>query len=288
LCRSNDLNENVIGDAIKKYGTKLSDKYKDFVTRLKQEGTETKEAYQKLVDSVVNGKDLTKEERKEIGDQLKDVLKLIGFTAASILPGGIIYLLLTRVTALKRHLVPSAFLETKTPNNMIKLKPLIIKEAKANTHLTHLEELILTRGRDGYDLARSFLLELIKNLKGNSNAKVNTTIKWDGAPAIFSGVDPDSGRFFVGTKSVFNKEPKLNFTNEDIERNHGDAPGLVDKLKRALANLPKLGYKHTNQRDGSLFKGYKDSIDPDEARFWMNLAKKEYFFIQDRNITYTT
>ena len=246
---SDDLNENIVGDAIKKYGSKISDKYKDFVARLKQEGSETKEAYQKLVDAVANGKELSKEERKEIGDQLKDVLKLIGFTAASILPGGIVYLLLTQVTALKRHLVPSAFLESKTPNNMIKLKPLIIKEAKANTHLTHLEELILTRGRDGYDLARSFLLELIKNLKGNSNAKVNTTIKWDGAPAIFSGVDPDSRRFFVGTKSVFNKEPKLNFTNEDIERNHGDAPGLVDKLKRALANLPKLGYKNILQGD---------------------------------------
>lgn len=52
--------------------------------------------------------------------------------------------------------------------------------------------------------------------------------------------------------------------------------------------IPKLGYKHTNQRDGSLFKEYKDFINPDEARFWMNLAKKEYFFTKDRNITYTS
>lgn len=51
--------------------------------------------------------------------------------------------------------------------------------------------------------------------------------------------------------------------------------------------LPKLGYKHTNHREGSLFKSYKDGINPDEARFWMNLAKKEYFFTKDRNITYT-
>lgn len=51
--------------------------------------------------------------------------------------------------------------------------------------------------------------------------------------------------------------------------------------------LPKLGYKHVNQREGSLFKSYKDGINPDEARFWMNLAKKEYFFTKDRNLTYT-
>ena len=246
---SAELDEGFVGDAVKKYGKALSDKYHDFVKRVKQEGRETREAYRKLVDSVMTGKSLSKEERKEIGDQFKDVLKLIGITAASIIPGGIIYFLLARVTKLKRHLVPSAFLETKNPNNMIKLKPLIIKESKANTHLTHLEELILTQGREGYDLARSFLLELIKNLKGNSNATVNTTIKWDGAPAIISGIDPNTGKFFVGTKSVFNKEPKLNFTNDDIQRNHGDAPGLVDKLKRALIYLPKLGYKNILQGD---------------------------------------
>lgn len=50
--------------------------------------------------------------------------------------------------------------------------------------------------------------------------------------------------------------------------------------------IPKLGYKHTNNREGSLFKSYKDDVKPDEARFWMNLAKKEYFFSTDRNITY--
>ena len=124
-----------------------------------------------------------------------------------------------------------------------------IKEAKANTHLTHLEELILTQGEAGYKQAREVLIELIKNLKGNSNAKVNTTVKWDGAPAMFVGINPDNGRFFVGTKSVFNKEPKINYTDEDIERNHGEAPGLAVKLKKALKVLPILGIKGILQGD---------------------------------------
>ena len=98
----------------------------------------------------MQGETLTKNQKIEIGEQMKDVLKLAGFTAASILPGGFIYLLLTRVTALKKHLVPSAFQEG------------MINEAKANTHLTHLEELILTQGESGYKQAREFLIELIK------------------------------------------------------------------------------------------------------------------------------
>ena len=46
--------------------------------------------------------------------------------------------------------------------------------AKANTHLTHLEELVLTQGSQGYDMAKAFLLELLETLKGNTDSKVQT------------------------------------------------------------------------------------------------------------------
>jgi len=226
-----------INEDITSYIKKLSDKFKSFIQKLKQEGSETKQAYQLLV-KAIHGESLTKDQKTEIGNQMKDVLKLAGFTAASILPGGIIYLLLTKVTRLQKHLVPSAFMSEG-----------ILDEAKANTHLTHLEELVLTQGDAGYKQAREVLIELIKNLKGNSNAKVNTTVKWDGAPAIFTGINPDNGKFFVGTKSVFNKEPKINYTDEDIELNHGHAPGLADKLKKALQVLPALGIQNILQGD---------------------------------------
>ena len=125
----------------------------------------------------------------------------------------------------------------------------MITEAKANTHLTHLEELVLTQGAKGYKQAKSFLIELLKNLAGNSNTKINTSVKWDGAPAIFTGINPDNGKFFVGTKSVFNKVPKINYTMEDIDMNHGQAPGLADKLKLALQYFPSLGIKNILQGD---------------------------------------
>ena len=125
----------------------------------------------------------------------------------------------------------------------------LLTEAKANTHLTHLEELILTQGKDGYKQAKSFLIELLKNLAGNSNAKVNTSVKWDGAPAIWAGINPDNGKFFVGIKGVFNVNPKINYTPKDIDINHGHAPDLAVKLKLALKYLPALGIKNILQGD---------------------------------------
>jgi len=121
--------------------------------------------------------------------------------------------------------------------------------AKANTHLTHLEELVLTQGPEGYKMARAFLLELLKSLKGNTSSKIQTSVKWDGAPAIFAGINPENGKFFVGTKSIFNKVPKINYTKEDIVKNHGHAPGLVDKLTKALEYLPALNIKNILQGD---------------------------------------
>ena len=139
----------------------------------------------------------------------------------------------------------------------------ILKEGKANTHLTHLEELVLTRGEEGYEMARSFLLEMIKVLRGDGDTKVSTSVKWDGAPAIFAGINPDNGKFFVGTKSIFNKDPKINYTLEDIEQNHGHAPGLVDKLNKALYYLPSLGIKKILQGDFMFDDGMLEVIDID-------------------------
>ena len=125
----------------------------------------------------------------------------------------------------------------------------LLDEGKANTHLTHLEELVLTQGPKGYDMARAFLLELLEELIGNVDSKVKTSVKWDGAPAIFAGINPENGKFFVGTKSIFNKVPKINYTPEDVQRNHGHAPGLVDKLVKALRYLPGLGIQKILQGD---------------------------------------
>lgn len=121
------------------------------------------------------------------------------------------------------------------------------KEGK-NLHLEHLEDNVLNRGVAGAREAIAFLQSLRDMLAGKSQSKINVTTKWDGAPAIFCGINPENGKFFVGTKGVFAKNAKLNYTNADIDTNHPGA-GLNEKLKIALAFLPKLGIKGVLQGD---------------------------------------
>ena len=121
------------------------------------------------------------------------------------------------------------------------------KEGK-NLHLEHLEDNIFNRGVAGARESIAFLQSLRDMLAGRSQSKLNVTTKWDGAPAVFAGINPDNGKFFVGTKGVFAKNAKLNYTNDDIDRNHPGA-GLNEKLKIALAFLSKLGIKGVLQGD---------------------------------------
>jgi hypothetical protein len=118
-----------------------------------------------------------------------------------------------------------------------------------NTHLEHLEDSILLDGKQGASDAFKFLDLLAKTFTGQGNNNFKITTKWDGAPAIFCGMYPGTDQFFVGTKSVFNKDAKINITPEDVDRNHGHAPGLVSKLKDALKYFPALGITGVAQGD---------------------------------------
>ena len=116
-----------------------------------------------------------------------------------------------------------------------------------NTHLEHLEDDIINRGSKGGVNAINFLKSVRDMLAGHSGTKINTTVKWDGAPAIICGVNPENGKFFVGTKSVFNVTPKINYTTADIRRNHSGA--VAQKLSVCLAHLSTLNIKQILQGD---------------------------------------
>ena len=115
-----------------------------------------------------------------------------------------------------------------------------------NTHLEHLEDEIINNGSSGARTSIEFLKSIKKMLQGGKGGS-NVSVKWDGAPAIFCGINPENGRFFVGTKSIFNATPKINYTVSDISRNHGGA--LADKLAVALKYLPSLGIRGVIQGD---------------------------------------
>ena len=116
-----------------------------------------------------------------------------------------------------------------------------------NLHLEHIEDEILNYGVEGGRAALNFLRSLRDMLAGASRSSVNMTVKWDGAPAIFAGVEPETGDFFVAKKSVFNVNPKLYKTNAEID---ADLSGTLNaKFKVALAEFSKLGIKDVLQGD---------------------------------------
>ena len=106
-------------------------------------------------------------------------------------------------------------------------------------HLEHAEDHVINAGAEGFSHAYHNLKDVHDKLTGKTNA-TKVTMKYDGSPSVVFGRNPENGKFFVASKSAFNKNPKINYTDEDIERNHGHAPGLVEKLKAALHHLPKV------------------------------------------------
>ena len=101
-----------------------------------------------------------------------------------------------------------------------------------NRHLEHPEDAILNEGRSG-------LYNILDFFEAQGSI---VTVKYDGAPAIVWGINPENNKFFVGTKSVFNKvRVKINYNHNDIEVNHGDKPAVASILHMCFEKLPRIG-----------------------------------------------
>ena len=112
---------------------------------------------------------------------------------------------------------------------------------QTNTHMEHIEDMVFNDGVAGARAAINSLRQLRDMLAGNATKAVDITVKWDGAPAIFAGVDPEDGKFFVAKKGLFNKVPQVFKSASDIDRElSGD---LAVKFKYALSEFAKLGIK---------------------------------------------
>ena len=144
-----------------------------------------------------------------------------------------------------------------------------------NTHLEHLEDDIVNQGKIGGINAIKMLREL-GNMLTEPQSSVTITTKWDGAPAIVCGIDPCSGVFFVGTKSVFNKvTPKICFSDYDVDQFY---PGGVNSLlKDCLKYLPSLGITGVVQGD-FLFTSTSKSV--------KQIGGEECITFQPNTITY--
>jgi hypothetical protein len=118
-----------------------------------------------------------------------------------------------------------------------------------NLHLEHIEDEILNHGIGGARGSINFIRSLRDMLAGHSRSSINMTVKWDGAPAIFAGIDPSDGKFFVAKKSVFNKTPLLYKTQSDISSDPKLPASLKPKFSIALREFSKLGITNVLQGD---------------------------------------
>ena len=150
--------------------------------------------------------------------------------------------------------------------SMMKFKQMLNEDKGGkNLHLEHLEDEILNYGVDGGRAAINFLRSLRDMMAGASRSSVNMTVKWDGAPAIFAGIDPADDTFFVAKKSVFNVSPKLYKSNAEID---ADLSGTLNaKFKVALAELSKLGIKGVLQGD-LMFTDDVETTDIDGVKYY--------------------
>ena len=143
------------------------------------------------------------------------------------------------------------------------------------THLMHVEDRHIHGGHEGVGIAAQHLDDVHNMLLGK-NTSTHVSTKFDGSPSIVFGQHPQTGQFFVASKSAFNKNPKINYTPEDIDANHGHAPGLVEKLKAALAHLPKIMPKN-----GGVYQGDMMYTKPDIEK------KKGQYNFTPNAITYS-
>ncbi|HYT46007.1 MAG TPA: DUF6267 family protein [Methylomirabilota bacterium] len=115
------------------------------------------------------------------------------------------------------------------------------EDAKYLRHLDHAEDLLIrNKGKNFHELLGALHHTHNYLSGGRKHSSLSISTKMDGSPAIVFGHDPRNGKFFVGTKSFFNKTPKINYKEKDIEANHGKTPGLASRLKNLLHHLKKV------------------------------------------------
>lgn len=138
--------------------------------------------------------------------------------------------------------------------HMYDYKQYLLESAKEgkNVHLDHVEDLMFLSGNQGLGKSITFLKSLRDMLSGDTKSPVQLSTKWDGAPALICGHNPDNGKFFVATKGAFANNPKLCYTPADVDRLYPDSPGLNAKLKIALKYITHIGIPQDTVLQGDM------------------------------------
>ena len=129
-------------------------------------------------------------------------------------------------------------------------------------------------GFAGFTNEATFAANFSQEMGYLTNETLHTYQNFQTAGAVFKKqILEDFGGFKSSIKLTFVYEFLLRLTYNSVR----------------IMTIPRLGYKHLNLREGSIFWNYKYSVDTlleDEVKFWIQAAKKEYFFSEDRAIKY--
>jgi glycosyltransferase involved in cell wall biosynthesis len=129
-------------------------------------------------------------------------------------------------------------------------------------------------GFAGFTNEATFAANFSQEMGHLTNETLHTYQNFQTAGAVYKKqVIEDFGGFKPSIKLTFVYEFLLRLTYNSV----------------SIMTIPKLGYKHLNLREGSIFWNYKNSSEKmldDEVKFWIQTAKKEYFFVDDRTIKY--
>jgi hypothetical protein len=146
-------------------------------------------------------------------------------------------------------------------------------------HLTHLDDLPILYGENGANEALRILKDVYADIQ--KHQITDTQLKVDGSVSLISGTNPENGKKFIATKSLFNKTPKINYTDEDIEQNHGKNPELVKILKIALKLLPDTVKKGIMQGDLMYTKNDLEYKTIDSTKGVGFLPNTVYYFVPE-------
>ena len=149
---------------------------------------------------------------------------------------------------------------------MKSFRQFITEAVVKNLHMEHIEDEVFNNGVDGARESITFMQSIRDMLSGNAQSKLDLTVKFDGAPAIFVGTDPSDGKFFVGTKGVFNKNPKLIKQLSDIALYEYKGQ-LASKMAIAFTELQKLDIENVLQGDMMFTQNDLESTNVDGIQY---------------------
>ena len=261
-----DLNEAMSIDELKS-------KFKKFIEALKREGKETKVAFTLLAQAAQGKKNLSDAEKKQIGEQMKDVLKTIGLTAMAVLPGGLIAALIIKLLKAEHYVTPSAFMaegyigaeQIKKHNEKIerlkqfldnnpgksfvydfndfpktiagiKIYESLLNEGGAGGHMAH--PFNINWVNSGKDLIKAFQMSIDYLKKGPAAVKI------DGVNASIRFVELDGKKQFVMDRGSMKPLDVKGITKAELTDRFGEGHGMIKVGGTVLdifnASIPKI------------------------------------------------